>query len=319
VKKWCILNAEPAGYSVAARETLASVATVDHLELTRSELLAAIPRYDGLIVRLGHQVGREIFDAGSRLQFVATATTGLNHINLEEARKRSIDVLSLRGEKEFLDQIWATAELTWALLLGLTRHIPGAALHTRKGGWEREAFIGRELAGKVLGIVGGGRLGSKVAGYGAAFAMRVLVCDPKYVALPPQAERVSLPELLTHSDIISIHVPYEPATHHLLGVEALARVKRGSVVINTSRGEVLDESAIVAALKDGRLSGFAGDVVSGEGGIDWKEFSPLFRYAGTAANILLTPHIGGLTHESMAKTELFMAEKIKRYLMTQER
>jgi D-3-phosphoglycerate dehydrogenase len=95
----------------------------------------------------------------------------------------------------------------------------------------------------------------------------------------------------------------------------MSLVKTGSVLINTSRGEVLDEAAVVMALSDGRLSGFAGDVISGEGGINWKESSPLFQYAKTATNVLLTPHIGGLTYESMAITEQFMAEKIKRYIL----
>lgn len=315
MKRWRILNADPKGYSAQARLTLSSVATVDEVELTQAELLAAITNYDGLIVRLGHNVDKEILAAGCKLRFVASATTGLNHINIQEAQKKSIAVLSLRGEREFLDQVWATAELTWSLLLGLVRHLPEAAIHTRQGGWERQDFIGHQLAGKVLGIVGGGRLGGKVAAYGAAFAMRVLICDSKNIALPTQFERVSFKELLAHSDIISIHVPYEPSTHHLFDYEAMSLVKPGSVLINTSRGEVLDEAAVVMALSDGRLSGFAGDVISGEGGIKWKESSPLFQHAKIATNVLLTPHIGGLTYESMAMTEQFMAEKIKQHIL----
>ena len=168
-----ILNAEPDRYSVRARAALEEVGDVTEEALDREGLLKALPAHDALIVRLGHRVDTALLDAAPRLKVVATATTGLDHIDLKACKERGVEVLSLRGENEFLRSVVATAEHTWALLLALIRRIPAASAAVARGEWDRDAFRGRELEGKRLGILGLGRIGERVARYGQAFGMEV--------------------------------------------------------------------------------------------------------------------------------------------------
>ena len=160
-----ILNAEALGYCDEARVILRELGEVAEGNLDREELLARLPGYDVLIVRLAHQVDREVIDTGRHLKVIVSATTGLDHIDTSYAASKGIAVLSLRGEAAFLDSIWATAEHTWALLLAVLRRIPQAFASARAGHWDRDLFRGNELAGKRLGIVGLGRVGRKVARY----------------------------------------------------------------------------------------------------------------------------------------------------------
>ena len=148
-----ILNAEPLGYSPQAGSILATLGKVIAKEMSRSQLLDELSDYDVLIVRLANQIDREVIDAGPRLRAIVTATTGLDHIDVAYAQAQGIAVLSLRGETEFLKEVRATAEHTWALLLGLLRNIVPAATAARRGLWERDAFRGHELFGRRLGIV----------------------------------------------------------------------------------------------------------------------------------------------------------------------
>ena len=149
-----ILNAEPDGYSSRARAELQEVADVTEEVLDREALMRALPDYDALIVRLGHRVDAPLLEAGPQLRVVATATTGLDHIDLKAAKERGVEVLSLRGESEFLRGVVATAEHTWALLLALLRRIPLASAAAKQGEWDRDAFRGRELDGKRLAARG---------------------------------------------------------------------------------------------------------------------------------------------------------------------
>ncbi len=312
-----ILNVEPEAYSTEAREIITSVATLDEIALSREALIASIHQYDGLIVRLGHTIDRTVLQHAHRLKFIATAVTGLNHIDCEEAAKRQIAVLSLKGERAFLDTISATAEHTWGLILALLRALPSAAEHVKQFGWNRNLFKGQELCGRTLGIVGYGRLGTKVAHYANAFGMRVLACDPAVSSGPAEVKFVSFEDVLTQADIVSLHVPYNQTTVHLIGQRELALMKPGAYLVNTSRGEILDEDALLHALKNGHLAGAALDVLSGETctQAEWMKRHPLISYAREHAHIIITPHIGGATWDSMAKTEIFLAQKIKKFLV----
>ena len=308
-----ILNVEPEAYSEEARRILQECAVVTEAPLSREELIARISEYDGLILRLGHRIDREVFAAAPRLKFVATNTTGLNHIDVEEAQRRGIEVISLRGERTFLDTVTATAEHAWGLLLALIRHIPDAHCHAQAGGWERNLFKGIELSGRTLGVIGYGRLGSKVAQYGLTFGMRVMANDIETFPPQPGIEFASLDETLKQADVISLHVPCAPATLDLIGQRELALMKPGAYLVNTSRGEVLNEDALLDALNSGHLAGAALDVLREEntGNPDWMRHDRLVEYARSHSNLLITPHIGGATADSMAKTECFIAQKIR--------
>jgi len=311
-----ILNAEPLGYSAEAGALLAQLGKISAKEMSRSQLLKELDHYDVLIVRLAHQIDREALNAGGRLRVIVTATTGLDHIDLEYAQERGITVLSLRGETEFLQEVRATAEHTWALLLGLLRNIVPASIAARQGNWDRDRFRGRELNGKRLGIVGLGRLGQKVARYGLAFGMDVGVFDPFVLdGVDGVRREPALTDLLTKSDILSLHLPLNTETQGMIGTTELALLPAGAVLVNTSRGQLIDESALIKALKRKHLAGAALDVVAQERNSQNRCLSPLLDYAGTHDNLLVTPHIGGATYESMAKTEVFMAHKLTKFLL----
>lgn len=279
----------------------------------RPAFLEAVPGAEALFVPLCQRIDREVMDAAPGLRFIATVTTGTDHIDLAHAAARGIDVLSLKNDTEFLRTIHSTAEHTWALLLALVRRIVPAADSVRDGRWDRDPFCGSELSLKRLGIVGLGRLGRIVAGYGQAFDMAVHGFDP-YVeegTWPDGVEQAgSLPDLLAVSDVLSIHVHLNEQTRGMIGEDELACLPTGAVVVNTSRGAVLDEAAVVAALEAGHLGGAAADVVIGEQEEGFE--SPLRRYARDHENVLVTPHIGGLTHEARSRTEIFMARKLAR-------
>ena len=310
-----ILNAEPLGYCDEARSILTQLGELVEAPLNRSELLSRLLDYDVLIVRLAHQIDREVIDAGCRLKAIVTATTGLDHIDVDYAQSRGVAVLSLKGETEFLRTVSATAEHTWALLLALLRHIPQAFSAVQAGGWDRDAFRGHQLDGKRLGIIGLGRIGRKVARYGLVFCMDVAAYDPYAAEWVKGVARLSeLSDLLRHSDVLSLHVPVNEETIGVIGAGELALLPPEAVLINTSRGELIDETALVHALENGYLAGAALDVIAHEREPEQRQESPLLAYARTHENLLITPHIAGATHESMAKTEAFMAHKLATFL-----
>ena len=311
-----VLNVEPKGYSRQAYGILGKIGEVVEEECDRDRLLLMIPEFDVLIVRLGHKVDAEVFGAGVKLKVVVTATTGLNHIDLKEASRRGVEVLCLKGERQFLDSLTATAELTWTLLLALMRKVPQANAHVRQGGWNRNLYIGNQLKNKTLGLVGLGRLGSIVAEYGLAFKMKVVATDPFVQEMPAGVDKVTLPELLKTADIVTLHVNYGEETHHLIDSHAFEVMKDGAVLINTSRGELIDEDAMLRSLESGRLSGVGLDVLANEADkhTDWPKSSEVWRRAASGDNILIVPHVGGATYESMEATEIFMAQKLVRYL-----
>lgn len=315
-----ILNAEPDGYAEEASAILRPVAELRTRALSPAELPAALADVNGLIVRLGHRVDASLLAAAPNLRLVATATTGLNHIDTEAAGRRGIAVLSLKGETAFLNTVTATAEHTWGLLLALIRHLPAACAHAASGAWDRDLFQGRELSALTLGIVGYGRLGRMVAGYAHAFRMRVLASDPTPIARDANVAYMPLEELLQQADVITLHVPLAPQTKLLLGAAQFATMRPGAFLINTSRGEIVDESALLSSLRAGRLAGAAVDVLTDEprSGSAWPARHPLLAYAREHNNLLVTPHIGGNTSDSKQHTEVFLARKIRRFLTAGE-
>ncbi len=309
-----LLNTEPEDYSAEALAVLQGFAEVDARPLSRAELISSIGEYEALIVRLGHKIDQEILDQAGNLKVIVTATTGLNHLDMDALKTRNIDVLCLRGEREFLNNITATSEHCFALLLSLVRHLPRAHQSVMNATWERDDFKGSELAGKTIGIIGYGRLGLIVARYAKAFGMEVLVHDID-VQAGEDVCSVSRSELLARSDIVSLHVNYSKETHHLIDAQCFEAMKQGALFINTARGEIVDEGALLSALQSGHVGGAALDVLQGENGLeeDWVNTDPLIQYAKTHDNLIITPHIGGATYDSMVKTEIFMAQKLKNW------
>jgi len=309
-----ILNAESKGYCTEARLILNDFAEVDYLDLGSEGLKSQLKNkaYQCLIVRLANYIGKDILDLTSDLKVVATATTGLDHIDMEECDKRHIDVISLRGEASFLRSIHATAEHTWALVLSLIRNLPHAHSNVLKGQWDRDSFIGSELHDKTLGIIGLGRIGSIIAEYAMAFGMDVLVFTRPAEDANGATKLVSLEQLLELSDVISVHLPLNKDTAGFISKQQFLRMQKKPYLVNTARGEIIDDSDLLWALKEGHIKGAALDVLSNESANGITIDNPLVKYATKNPNLIITPHIGGATKESMAKTEIFIAENIRR-------
>jgi len=314
-----VINIEPHNYSQEATTILESFLQVDERALSREELMAEIDVYDVLITRLGHQIDREVIDRGKILKVIVTATTGLDHIDIDYAREHGITILSLNGEYEFLRTIPATGEHTFALMLALLRNIPAAANSVLNGKWDRDSFIGRDLEHKKLGLVGVGRVGRKVAQIAQGFNMQVGGYDPS----PNQTINLveyfsSLNDLLSWAEIVSVHIPLNSETSLLISEPEFSKMRKGSYLINTSRGKIVDENALMAKLEQGHLAGAALDVIHSEQKIRDGALSLLIEYAKEQENLIITPHIGGATTDSMHKTEIFMAQKLLDYFSDKE-
>ncbi len=314
MKSYKIINAEPLHYSEEARALLKTFSVVSDGPFLRSELLERLNDVEGVIVRLGHRVDQEFLDNAPNLKMVATATTGLNHIDLKATAQAGVEVLSLKGEIDFLSTITATAEHTWGLLLALVRNTTSAFDHILKGQWDRSQFVGRDLSGMTLGIIGYGRLGKIVAEYAKSFRMNIQFYDIS-TNKGGDVKYVSLEELLVTSDVISLHVSLDGGSTDLLGEAEFSLIKPGAYLVNTSRGEIVDEDSLLNALTSGRLAGAAVDVLCNEVGTAGVQGGKMVAYAKINDNLLITPHIGGATVDSMWKTEVFMAKKIRKFFL----
>ncbi len=304
-----ILIAEPQDFSPEALRILKTAGAVDLRHCSADDFKQGLKDYDVCWFRLGYRVDRTMLDGDLRCRILATPVTGLDHIDLEACAERGIQVVSLRGETEFLKNVRATAELTLGLSLALLRNIPAAADSVKQGNWNRDLFRGHELFGRTAGIVGMGRLGSIVAGYFRALGMEVFGYDPRPDFPHEAAQRVStLSELLRNADLVSLHLDYNTSTRHLIGSAELSLMKPGAVLINTSRGGIIDEAALLGALQSGRLAGAAIDVLDSELTVTGNH--PLIEYARHNSNLLIVPHIGGNTVESFEKTEVFLANRV---------
>jgi D-3-phosphoglycerate dehydrogenase len=302
-----ILIAEPLDFSNSALRLLNEAGEV--VLGLEGELSAAFQQFDVIWLRLAHRVTSRVIGSQPRCRLLAVPTTGLDHLDLAACESCGIRVVSLKGEVAFLRNVRATAELTIGLTLALLRKIPQALEHVRGGGWNRDLFRGQELYQKTVGIVGVGRLGSLVAGYFKAFGATVFGYDIRKDFPHDTAEQVAtLDELFSRSDIVSIHVEYNASTHHLIDARLLNCLRPSGVLVNTSRGGVVDEIALLTALREKTLAGAALDVLDGEPAVNGRH--PLIQYAAKNDNLLIVPHIGGNTAESFANTEMFLAQRV---------
>ena len=272
----------------------------ERLGLDHAGLVAAVPGFEALIVRSQLQVDREVIAAGTSLRVVARAGVGLDNIDVDGARERGLAVLNAPDGNTI-----AAAEHTMALMLAVARRIPAADASTRAGEWARSRFGGVELRGRTLGIVGLGRIGLAVAQRAAAFGMRLVGFDPYVsgeVARARGIELMDLRSLLAAADIVTIHVPLVAETSHLLDAAAIATLKPGAILLNVARGGLVDEAALAAALRDGRLAGAGVDVFEHEPPVG----SPLLD----APNAVLTPHIAASTAEAQVAVGIEIAQRV---------
>jgi D-3-phosphoglycerate dehydrogenase len=271
--------------------------------ITKDELLAVAGEYDAFIIRSRTKIDRAILDRAVRLKLVARPGTGLDNVDTEYAKTKGVTVVN---SPESL--VEGVAEHVVLLMLALSRKLPEADQSTKAGKWEKNALMGRELKGKVLGIVGLGRIGKRIAEIGRTLGMSVLFYD--VITIPPEvvaglgAKVVSLDEIFANADFITLHVPMTPDTAHMVGAARLAQMKKTAYLVNTSRGGVIDEAALAAALKEGRIAGAALDVFEKE-----PPSGPIL----SAPNTILTPHIGGQTEEAQTNAIVVIGEKVRAF------
>ena len=276
---------------------------------SREDLLAALAGADGLIVRSETRVDRDLLAGGPRLAVVARAGVGVDAIDVPAATESGIVVLNTPGANTL-----AAVEQTFALTLALARHLPDAVASLRAGRWERKPFVGIELHGKTLGIVGLGRIGGAVATRAQAFGMRAIAYDPFISETRAQALGVSLHSLedvLHTADIVTLHVPLTAQTRGMIGAAQLALLRPHALIVNCARGGVIEETALLDALDAGRLAGAAIDVVAVEPPPPGGSGARLHRHP----KVVATPHLGGSTHEALERIAVELAHDVASVLL----
>jgi D-3-phosphoglycerate dehydrogenase / 2-oxoglutarate reductase len=271
----------------------------------KDRLAAAIGRYDGLAIRSATKVTAKLLERAERLKVIGRAGIGVDNVDVPAATGRGVIVMNT----PFGNSI-TTAEHAIALMFALARQIPAADASTQAGKWEKNRFLGVEITGKTLGVIGCGNIGAIVADRAIGLRMRVIAFDP---FLSPEravelgVEKVELDEVLARADIITLHTPLTEKTRNILSREALARTRKGVRIVNCARGGLVDEAALREALDSGHVAGAAFDVFT----VEPATTNPLFGHP----NVVCTPHLGAATMEAQENVALQIAEQMADYLI----
>lgn len=311
---WTIVNTLDLDGAPEAIEALEAVATFISLPPERAAVLSRIGEADAYLCSASVRIDAEFLDHAPRLKVIGSPSTGTDHMDVEEIRARNIELYDIAKERDLLNGFTATSELAFGLLLSLARHLPPALSAAREGDWARERFSGIQLFDKTLGILGLGRLGTISARIGNGFGMRVIANDIRKVHVK-NVKMVDFNTLLKEADYLLIHIHLTPETDGLIDQSAIAKMKPGALLINTSRGRIVDEDALLEALKNGHLGGAGLDVIDGEWMADEERYKhPLVSYSRENEHLIISPHIGGATRESIYGARVFMARKLAKYV-----
>jgi len=274
----------------------AGIEVVNQPDITPEELIKVIPDFPCMVVRSRTKVTKEVLDAGTSLKSVVRAGVGLDNIDIGYAKEKGVAVLNTPSAST-----QSVAELTVAYLMALARNIPLMTASMKAGKWEKKSFLGSEVSGKKLGLIGSGRIGQAVANRAIALGMTVVAYDP-YVTQLPNITLMELNDLLSEADYISLHIPHTDETHNILDASAFAKMKDGVRIINCARGGTIDEEALYQAIQSGKVAGAAMDVFAEEPLIDPKLFS--------LDQVIGSPHIGAGTTEAKERVGQVAAEKV---------
>ena len=274
--------------------------------LSKDELLAIIGEYDGLAIRSNTKVTADVIKAAKKLKVVGRAGIGVDNVDIPAATAAGVIVMNT----PFGNSI-TTAEHAVAMMMALARDLPAANASTQAGKWEKNRFMGTELYGKTLGLIGAGNIGSIVADRAKGLKMKVVAFDP-YLSAERAAdmgvEKVELNDLLARADFITLHTPLTNDTRNILSADAIAKMKKGARIINCARGGLVDEVALRAAIDSGHIAGAAFDVFTEEPA----KSNVLFG----SDHVIATPHLGASTEEAQENVALQVAEQISDYLLT---
>jgi D-3-phosphoglycerate dehydrogenase len=289
------------GLDESGQSILRASAQVDEKSgLSEEALVKVISEYDGLIVRGKTRVTASVLDAASQLKVVGRAGVGVDNIDLEAAKKHGVAVVNAPTSTTV-----AVAELAMGLLLAVAREIPRADASMKQGSWLKKEFEGVELNGKTLGVIGYGRIGTEVGRRAAAFGMNIVVYDPNVSEeelTHGDAEPVSLQDLFSWSDFISLHLPLNVKTRDLIGKTEIAQMKDGVRIISTARGGIIDEDALLEALNSGKVAAAALDVFGKE--------PPGLTELVSHPRVIATPHIGAQTSEAQSRAAEEIAAEV---------
>jgi len=275
-------------------------------DLKPDALKEIIKDYDALVVRSATKVTKDVIEAAKKLKFIGRAGVGLDNVDLEAATQKGIIVMNTPAGNTI-----STAEHTCSMILALSRNIPQANSSTKKGEWKRSKFMGVELYGKTLGVVGFGRIGSEVAKRALSFGMKILAYDPFLSADVAESIGVEIAELkkvLQESDYITVHTPLTDETRHMISDKEFVLMKKGVRIINCARGGIIDESALAKALKEGKVAGAAMDVFEKEPLLADNELLKM-------DNVIITPHLGASTEEAQVNVAVEVAEIVRDALL----
>lgn len=296
----------------AAEEVVADRAEVRRISADSEEVKVHIKTCAALLdASMKVRITDRMVESAAGLKIISCATTGSDHIDRQELDRRGIPVRTLMEDRELLLNLTPAAELSWALLMACARKLPAAVKHVVSGGWNREQFPGVMLNGRRIGIIGCGRIGTWMSRYARAFGMEIVGYDPLLTDYPPHIKPVSLEELARTSDFITIHVPLTGDTTGLFSKKHCEMVKPGAILINTSRGAVVDEQGLLRALESNQMGAAGLDVLADEPEI---QKSSLYHYARAHDNLIITPHCGGFSHDAVKVVCRRAAEKIIGYL-----
>lgn len=312
-----ILVITPIHHIQGVKEILELIGDVTYLDdPTLNNVIDQAGSYDALYTNPNKSkvyIGKEVIDSGRNLKVICTASTGTNHIDKKYAAEKGVPILSLTEEREVINRISSTAELAFALTMAGLRHIVRSHNAVLQGEWDYTKYIGRQLNHLTVGVLGYGRLGSMYANYCKSFGAEVVVYDPyKTVTDNGLIQTHNIADLLARSNIISIHVHVTEETIGMIDSARLKQMKDDVLIVNTSRGDIINEIHLIEFLSKNKKARIATDVLADE--IRNREASPLLQYAGGKDQIIITPHIGGMTTEAQEIAYGHAAKKLYAFL-----
>lgn len=310
-----ILNLDPEKFSGEAIKNYKKLGSYSSLKkISRKNLLKTIHNYDVVILRFAHKFDKELLSKAKKLKLIITNTTGTDHIDEDYLIKKNIKLLSLKNKKKFLKNITASAEFTWAILMCLVRKIHSASNTLSYKYHNRNQYIGEQMLGKNIGILGYGRNGKQIANFAKSFKMNIFIFENKTKKIPRFIRRLSIKNILKISDFLVITLPLTSKTKLILNNDNLKFIKKNSYIVNTSRGDLIEEATLLSLLKNKRIKGAALDVLQNELSNSFLNKNKLIEYSKKNSNLIITPHIAGVTKKSYTMTENFLSIQAKKII-----